>query len=478
MFVHSKTFTQVEDDGSLGELVSLSAQFSERLDTVTSRGVLALCGLPDDIGRLLVIGAWHAGWQVAMVPEHFSVSQRQVALQTLQPSLLIARNETLIEKAQVLSLVLETDCDTLALDHWLGDPSDTFSLASGYRWDSLDTALILFTSGSSGTPKGVCHSLQNIVTSANRFIDQFQLHSSQTLLNCAESHTMSGFRGSIMLPLMSACTIYDGEFERDLAGVLTALEESSANVMIIGPSLVRQMARIGHKLTHLNQHLSLILCTGARLAAADKQHLYQTTRIMLLDYYGLTETGGLVIAESAQNYQPESSSLGSACDDVDIVVVDKDGNESPFGIGELRIYTTGLFLGYFGGSLTQRRYFDTGDCVHIHESGNVEWLYRINRGFKSASTEWIFPDAVESWLKNNTRILDANVTPIIDDADRVRFDVHIKGIAAKDFEAWSQTTRDQLVAELGSDYDILTWHVDEQLQRTGLGKHHATANTN
>ncbi len=468
MFVVQDNDVQVKDDLSLGEIAEFCWHFSVRLQNIKPTGTLALCDLPNELTRLLVLGAWHAGWAVAMLPAHFSKQQKAAALASCQVRMLIGADETLADLGIEHFLALQPESAPYCFDTWLGQPTENLAVA-GYNWSPTATALILFSSGSTGEPKGICHSVQNMLISAQRFIQHFNIRQNDVLLNCAELHTMSGFRGSVMLPLLRACQLYDEAFARDLPSVMAALESCRATIAILGPNLVRQLAQLAAKVTHLNQHLRAIFSTGARLSPSDKQQLYNLAGLQVFDYYGLTETGGIVIGQTILT-DAANPSLGQACTGVTLKIVAADGSEHDTGIGELRIYATGLFLAYTGHPEILRDYVDSGDRVEINASGLIYWLHRAQHGYKAASTEWIYPELVENWLKLQTEILDAQVSPFYDERERLRLLVRVTGIHPTDFASWCNSSTAKLVAALGRDYNILEWKLENNLTRSSLGK--------
>lgn len=469
MFVVQDNCVLVKDDFSLGAVAELSWHFSMRLQRIKPTGTLALCDLSNELTRLLVLGAWHAGWAVAMLPSHFSVRQKAAALTSSQVCLLIAADETFAQFNIEHFFAIHTETSAYCFDSWLGHPTENES-SNGCLWPKTTTGLILFSSGSSGEPKGICHSVQNMLISAQRFIEHFNIQQDDLLLNCAELHTMSGFRGSVMLPLLNACQLCEAAFPRDLSGVLAALERCRPTIAILGPNLVRQLAQLATKVTHLNAHLRAILCTGAQLNPSDKARLFNVAGLQVYDYYGLTETGGIVIGQSTGFTDPLRSPLGRACEGVTLKVLVADGSEQDTGVGELRIYASGLFLAYTGEAPQLRNYVDSGDQVEINATGAVFWHHRLQLGYKAASTEWIYPDLVESWLKRHTTIEDATVSPCHDANHRLRLLVQITGIHPVDFHAWCQHTTTQLLAALGRDYNILDWKLETSLTRSALGK--------
>jgi acyl-coenzyme A synthetase/AMP-(fatty) acid ligase len=479
------TYIKVTDDrskGSLavdlnvpGELGATALKVSCALRSDLLQGTIVLCSLPHHLAAVLVLGAWHAGWRVAILPPNLSIADRQLLLTKLGANLIVSEDEVEIgtnaNRIECESLVLNPTNSSNNLITWIENKSESKLEYSSHIWTDTQTALVLFTSGSTGKPKGVCHSLAGVLASAERFVKHFDISATDNLLNMALLHTMSGFRCSIVVPIITGCQVNDLPIGGHIGQILEVLTREKSTVMITGPNIIRQMSMLGRKIADYTGDLRFILCTGAKLDRQDRIKLFDILNLKVIDYYGLTETGGIIIAESALNYRPTDRSIGTSCDDIMMKVVDSDGLEHNRGEGELRVYCGSLFLGYLGEQLAARQYFDTGDFVSIDNFDRVTWLYRMKTGVKSTSTEWIYPDAVDTWLRQNTSIVDAHVTVFYDSYDRAQFRAEIAGIDRLDWQAWITKIYQDLLLELGSDYRVIDWIRVGSIERSNLGKY-------
>lgn len=429
-----------------------------------SRGPVVLCGLPVDFTFSLALAAWYCGRPIAFIDPALAPQQQRLMQESLQPALWITASTPLAplpEQTQLLDL--EADTAGQVFEAWL-DNSNAKECQPAYCWSKNDTAIVLYTSGSTGLPKGVCHSLHNLLFSAELFRQQFTVEKTDKLLNLAPLHTMSGLRGSVFIPLLTGCDVHVDVIPTQLVSILRALEEEESSVLIVGPVLLQTLSKITERLVKLN-NLRLILCTGAGLARDVRQQLWPYLNAPVLDYYGLTETCGLVIAESHDDYRPEQKALGRACNNIKAVVLDKKGKEAQHGIGELRIYSPALYLGYWGQALSQPSYFDTHDRVNIDEDGWIFYLGRMGRGVKSTTTTWLYPEAVENWLSTHPAIEDFAVTTIADSSAGV-----IQGYVVSEEEICHKTLTEQLCDVLGSEYQTTQWRTVKSIPRTALSK--------
>jgi len=427
-------------------------------------GPIVLSGLPVDFTIALSLAAWYTGHPVAFVDPNLAARQQRLLQDSLQPVLWVTASTPLAAvPMQTCLLDLAVDSEGVQFEAWLQASSlDVFQPA--HRWGKNDTAIILFTSGSTGQAKGVCHSLENLLFSAELFQQHFEIKQTDKLLNLAPLHTMSGLRGSVFLPLLTGCDVYLEKLPEQLTLILRILSDEKNTVLIVGPALLQALSHTADRLSKL-KHLRLILNTGAKLSRDVRKHLWHHFKTPVLDYYGLTETCGLVIAEPRHNYCPEQVTLGKACRDIKAVVIDVNGKEATRGVGELRIYSPALYLGYWGQAPSQRQYVDTKDKVSIDAQGWISYLGRMDRGVKSAATTWLYPEAVEKWLSENFDIDDFAITTVQGTSGGV-----IRGYLACAIDLCQQTLTEQVAKALGSEYNTTQWRKVSSIPRTALGK--------
>jgi long-subunit acyl-CoA synthetase (AMP-forming) len=181
--------------------------------------------------------------------------------------------------------------------------------------------------------------------------------------------------------------------------------------------------------------------------------------IPVLNYYGLTETAGIVLGEKTGHRA--QTNLPPPCEGVEVVLQSVEDSPTTF---QLHVKSDNLFLGYLGENLYRRTSFHTGDLVRPAGKGGLTLIGRATEAVKSPSTEWIFPSLLENWLKERAYCTDAVV-----------HGVPIPG--GHGLEAWVDTREsfnrceieEAISATIGSDYRPVAWHQAE-IVRNALGK--------
>jgi amino acid adenylation domain-containing protein len=289
------------------------------------------------------------------------------------------------------------------------------NLVSKVNPDNL--AYVLFTSGSSGKPKGVEISHRAVVNFLNSMREVPGMTAQDTLLSVT-TLSFDIFGLEIWLPLTSGAkvVIASEEVARDGKGLATLMRLSGATVMQATPSTWRLLLEAGWE---GNPHLK-ILCGGESWPDELAEQLLPKCST-LWNMYGPTETTIWSAVHQVQVGMPVS--IGHPIANTEFYVVDSHLQPVPVGVpGELLIGGAGLARGYLNRpELTAEKFiadrfradagsrlYRTGDLVRYREDGSLEFLYRIDqqvkiRGFRIELGE------IESVLRSHSGVREAVV---------------------------------------------------------------------
>lgn len=245
-----------------------------------------------------------------------------------------------------------------------------------------DTVLIVYTSGTTGEPKGVCLSHEAVTANAaiNARSQGFGVHEVY-LTSTPLHHTSAAARVFTMLDGAHTHVVMP-RFE---AGAwIEVTETQRVTSAIIVPT---QMQRILDHETFSPQRLASLRLLVYGTAPSARQQVWrmrQALRCGLYHGYGLSETVGVVAALTAADHaalagpeDPRLGSIGRAIPGAEVVVRRSDGSEvTPGEVGEITVRTAKIMSGYWGDrAATEAAFSDgwflTGDLATVDGDGYI-----------------------------------------------------------------------------------------------------------
>ncbi|HJW27920.1 MAG TPA: AMP-binding protein, partial [Saprospiraceae bacterium] len=207
----------------------------------------------------------------------------------------------LLDRLPSLQFILLADEEShinkkvLSLPGLMEEASDEFSIPPT---DPEDPALLHFTSGTTGMPKGALHVhgavLMHYIT--GKYVLDF--HEGDVFWCTADPGWVTGTSYGIIAPLVNGITNVVDEEEFDASRWYSILEEQKVNVWYTAPTAIRRLMRmdIKPKEKYNLEHLRLICSVGEPLHAEAVLWGQKTFDLPILDNWWQTETGGIMIA--------------------------------------------------------------------------------------------------------------------------------------------------------------------------------------
>ncbi|HET7463512.1 MAG TPA: acetate--CoA ligase [Longimicrobium sp.] len=308
---------------------------------------------------------------------------------------------------------------TLRLDTLLAAAGDAYEVPPT-RAD--DTALLHFTSGTTGLPKGALHVhgavLQHHVTGKLAL----DLHPGDVFWCTADPGWVTGTSYGIIAPLTNGVTMVVDEAEFDAGRWYRILQEKAVTVWYTAPTAVRMLMKAGDALParYDLSRLRLIASVGEPLNPEAVAWGSRVLGLPIHDNWWQTETGGIMIANyRAMDIRPGSmgrplpgveAAIVRRTDEGGAVVVDQAGVEGELA---LRPGWPSMFRGYLGDEERYGRCFAggwylSGDLARRDADGYFWFIGRADDVIKS-SGHLIGPFEVESALLEHPAVAEAGV---------------------------------------------------------------------
>lgn len=320
----------------------------------------------------------HACLQIGAIlhPLNLSYTDSEITslLSDVEPRLLVC-NSGEERRLQALAPVRVETLDP-GMGGSLGRRSSTQAPRLDYsQTSSADTAAILYTSGTTGRPKGACITHGSLAESALALVRVWGLTSTDRLL-----HVLPLFHAHGLLTAINTMFASGGSIHLlprfDVDEFVTALPGSTV-FMGVPTHYVRLT---GHaKLRAACSSLRLAISGSAPLPGDVADRFQQITGLPIIQRYGSTEA---TIITAMPPSAPVANSVGFALPGVEIRVREKNGATAGTGIGEIETRGHNVFAGYWRDHaatqavLARDGWYATGDIAEIDASGAVRILGR------------------------------------------------------------------------------------------------------
>lgn len=278
-------------------------------------------------------------------------------------------------------------------------------------------ALMMFTSGTSGTPKAVAISNANVTNAALSYEFIFQLDENDKLIFGVPLYHVTGIIAIIAQVTFSACTLY---LQRRFSPLefLEWAKEVGATYIHASPTVFELLLRSWPKGLEIPS-IRVLACGAASMPTSRILRLKKKLpHAAFRTIYGLTETTSpATIFPSDAASSEFIGSSGWPIPGNEIRIVDDSGREvAPGEVGEIEVKGATVCLGYFNdrGVVDQIDSLKTGDLGYLNEHGLLYVVDRrkdqINRG-----GEKVYPHIVEEALNNVDGVVDACVVALPDE---------------------------------------------------------------
>ncbi len=290
-----------------------------------------------------------------------------------------------------------------------------------------DLALLHFTSGTTGTPKGAMHVhgaiLQHLVTGRNAL----DLRRGDVFWCTADPGWVTGTSYGILAPLANGVTMVVDEAEFDPVRWYGILAEERVNVWYTAPTAIRMLMKAGAELLD-GVDLAALRFMASVGEPLNAEAVVWSERVFgrpFHDNWWQTETGGIMIANTP-GMAVKPGSMGKPLPGVEAAVVRREGGHvtvlsEPGAVGELALRPgwPSMFRGYLGQDERYRQSFAdgwylSGDLARRDADGYFWFVGRDDDVIKSAG-HLIGPFEVESALLEHPMVAEVGVVGIPDE---------------------------------------------------------------
>ncbi|MBN1508846.1 MAG: AMP-binding protein [Sedimentisphaerales bacterium] len=289
----------------------------------------------------------------------------------------------------------------------------------------IDLASLIYTSATTGNPKGVMSTHHNMISAARSIIQYIQNESSDVILDALPLSFDYGLYQVIMAVMFGGTVVLEPSFVY-LHNILTRIAEEKVSGFPVVPTMVAMLLKMRDLRDYDLRSLRYLTNTGAALPVQHIQSLRELLpHVKIFSMFGLTECKRVGYLDP-EELDRRPGSVGKAMPNCEVSVVDEDGNEVRSGeVGELVIRGSNVMQGYWNdpdmtakvyqpGPYPASRWLRSGDYFRSDEDGFLYFLGRKDDMIKTRG-ERVSPKEVENALCELGDVAEAAVVGVPDE---------------------------------------------------------------
>jgi cyclohexanecarboxylate-CoA ligase len=262
---------------------------------------------------------------------------------------------------------------------WMLLSSEADKLPSGLSPD--DTAVLMFTSGTTGEPKGVMHTSNSLIACCKALTGRFGLDSTDVLLVASPVGHMTGYAAVVLLSVYLGGTMILQDVWETKRGVGLMAREGVSYTAASTPFLSDICDAVKAGPPH-PKSLRSFLCGGAPIPSVLIERAAAELGLTVCSLWGLTEVLSGTLTEPARAAEKSANTDGRAQDGMEVRIVDTEGRPAPTGeSGRLLVRGAQMFKGYYQRpelpTFDSDGWFDSGDLAYMDKDGYIRISGRV-----------------------------------------------------------------------------------------------------
>ncbi len=327
-----------------------------------------------------------------IIPVNSSLVDREVdfILRDSETKLLVTDTPLQVEAPQISVDALMAEANQDAAEEAPAFPSDI---------TENDVCTFVYTSGTTGSPKGAMLTHKNLVRNAEQ-TNEVITHTPEDKALCVlPMFHCYGWTVSVLVPLLAGCTIVVMK-SKIPTEIIHTITRKQVTVAAMVPPMYHLLARLGRP--EAMKTVRIFVSGGASLPQPVAEAFAERYGHNVIIGYGLTEASPVVTMLPPD--QPKSLSAGPAIPGVEIKVVSDDGKECKTGeVGELLVRGDNVMKGYWHKDEETKKvliadgWLRTGDLAYLDKDKFVYIVDRI-KDLIIVNGENIYPGEVEDCI--------------------------------------------------------------------------------
>ncbi|MEU6877993.1 AMP-binding protein [Streptomyces sp. NPDC046712] len=246
-----------------------------------------------------------------------------------------------------------------------------------------DAAQIMFTSGTTGEPKGVLHSHNTLYSMNKAQADVLGLTGAEVTAMGSPTTHQAGFTWNFVMPLLLGATAVQVD-RWDPKQMLRTLQEQRVTFFMGAPTFLSDLIHAQRETPHDLSALRSFATGSAPIAPLLVEDADEVLGCRVYALWGMTENGCVTVTRPEQPPLRAAESDGTTVPGMEVRIVGKDGEPvAPGDPGLLQVRGSAQCLGYFrrqevyDACVTADGWFDTGDLARDDGHGGIRITGRV-----------------------------------------------------------------------------------------------------
>ncbi|USS88199.1 o-succinylbenzoate--CoA ligase [Fructilactobacillus hinvesii] len=344
-----------------------------------------------------ILALQQLGEPIVCLNKHLTIPELQYQIKDAQVQTVLTTQEFLpqLQAAAAVKLLALDQLEWQPQADWTAQPTDLDALAS-----------IMYTSGTTGRPKGVCQSYRNHWTSAMGAELNLPVTKSDCWICAVPLYHISGL-SIVMRSLLYGMPVRLYE-HFDPQAITQDLVHGQGTIISVVPYMLKKLLAAKHE--PYSDNFGYMLLGGGAIDQATLDQCEQK-HIPVIQSYGMTETASQVVALNPADAQRKLGSVGKPLFPVSLKIANVS---RPGEIGEILLKGDNLTPGYLNQpqrlaeKTTASGWFRTGDLGYVDDEGFLYVKSRLTELIISGG-ENIYPHEVEQVLNQLPGVQESSV---------------------------------------------------------------------
>ena len=302
--------------------------------------------------------------------------------------------------------------ESIPLNHILTEYSNVFEIPELNQKE--DVAAILYTSGTTGYPKGAMLTHRNLLFNVNSILQVLKVDEKDIFLTVLPLFHAFGATAGMISPIAIGATIAAVPKFAPVE-VVETIKETHSTIFLGVPSMYKLLADLPEEYNSYLSSLRFCISGGDAMPIEILRKFEEKYNVLIYEGDGPTECSP-VTAVNPIGGRRKIGSIGKAVPGVDMKIVDDNGNELKTGeVGEIVVRGENVMKGYFNRPEETKEaffgeYFRTGDMGYRDEE---DYFYIVDRkkDMIIVSGMNVYPRMVENVIRRHPAVSEVAVVP-------------------------------------------------------------------